>query len=704
MLANINIKTKLFVLVLIPVLALLGLSFLTCLDRYQTLTAMHTLSEMVPVAVSDGGLMHELQKERGLSSGFLASKGQNFRNELGAQRLESQKAQAQFEKALAAFDAKHPGSALGRAMSEARSALNGLSQTRQSVDGLQAAPAGVIAAYNKLIDSLLGGLDGVLALCEEGQLYGQAMAYLSLLKGKEFAGQERATLNGALSAGTFNKELYRGWIARMTGQDEHFKVFLALAASSPKAAYDSKVGPKTAEVESFRKAAFDSQDKPKLDGDPQAWFRASTARIDAMREVEASMAMELSSVAERLIENARGDFIISLVASLVVSTLALALGWLIMRDITVTLDRTVTFASAVAGGNLEQCLMVERRDELGTLSSALCTMVESLREMIAKAQAAQEEAGREAGRAREAAGKAEEATRQAQAARREGMLMAADKLDGVVMGLTSASEQLTEEVDSASRGASLQAERVAETATAMEEMNATVLEVARSASSAAATSSHARQEAVTGAEVVRDAVAGITQARDDSLELKRHMGELDQRAKDIGRIMGVISDIADQTNLLALNAAIEAARAGEAGRGFAVVADEVRKLAEKTMTATKEVAESIQGIQKGAADTIANVEKAVGRIEEATTLAEKSGQALTSIVKYVDDASLQVSSIAAASEEQSAASEEINRSLEDVNRVSAETAQAMGHSAQAVTELARQAQELKKLIESLRRS
>ena len=248
----------------------------------------------------------------------------------------------------------------------------------------------------------------------------------------------------------------------------------------------------------------------------------------------------------------------------------------------------------------------------------------------------------------------------------------------------------------------MQAERIAETATAMEEMNATVAEVAKSASSAAQTSERARGQAEHGAAIVQNVVTGINHARRESLELKAHMAELGEQAKDIGRIMGVISDIADQTNLLALNAAIEAARAGDAGRGFAVVADEVRKLAEKTMAATKQVEQSIHGIQEGTQANIRNVESAVGRIEEATQLAEKSGVALGDIVALVDEASMQVSSIATASEEQSAASEEINRSLEDVNRVSAQTSQAMRESEHAVAELVAQSKVLSKLIEELR--
>ncbi|GFK96149.1 Methyl-accepting chemotaxis protein McpQ [Fundidesulfovibrio magnetotacticus] len=278
------------------------------------------------------------------------------------------------------------------------------------------------------------------------------------------------------------------------------------------------------------------------------------------------------------------------------------------------------------------------------------------------------------------------------------MLRVAAELEQVSEVLTSASEQLSAQVEQSSRGAENQAQRVAETATAMEEMNATVLEVAKNASQAAETSQGARGRAEEGSRVVGQVVASIQQVEEQALALKRDMGVLGGQAEGIGQVMNVISDIADQTNLLALNAAIEAARAGEAGRGFAVVADEVRKLAEKTMQATKEVGEAITGIQQGTRSNIGNVEQAVRTIEEAAALATRSGESLKEIVSMVDSASDQVRSIAAASEQQSAASEEINRSIEEVSTISSETSQAMTQAAQAVSDLARQAQVLRRLI------
>jgi len=270
--------------------------------------------------------------------------------------------------------------------------------------------------------------------------------------------------------------------------------------------------------------------------------------------------------------------------------------------------------------------------------------------------------------------------------------------------LSSSATELAAQVEQTAKGAQQQRQSAEGTAAAMQQMHATVEEVGKSAAQAAHTAGMARSKAQEGAAVVEDVVRGISAVQAQALTLKEKMGGLGKQAEGIGDILNVIADIADQTNLLALNAAIEAARAGEAGRGFAVVADEVRKLAEKTMAATSRVAEAIGSVQQGARENIEKVDASVRAISEATASANRSGAALTEIVCLVDAATDQVQAIAAATGQQAAASEQIGRAVEDIHQISSETAQAMSQSAQAVVALSEQAGGIQGIIESMLRA
>jgi len=262
------------------------------------------------------------------------------------------------------------------------------------------------------------------------------------------------------------------------------------------------------------------------------------------------------------------------------------------------------------------------------------------------------------------------------------------------MAVASATSQISSSTEEMAAGAQEQTSQASEVASAVEEMTKTILENSRNSVSAAETATQARSAAEKGGKVVQETVAGmkgIAQAVNQSSEIVKVLG---QSSDQIGEIITVIDDIADQTNLLALNAAIEAARAGEQGRGFAVVADEVRKLAERTTKATKEIAGMIRKIQSDTAQAVSAMDNGTKKVGEEIDLADRAGASLLEIVGVSQKVTDMVGQISAASEEQSTASEQISKNIEAITAVT-------GQTASATQQIARAAEDLNRLTEHL---
>ncbi len=379
--------------------------------------------------------------------------------------------------------------------------------------------------------------------------------------------------------------------------------------------------------------------------------------------------------------------------------LILLILWAI-RSIIANLQTLQQASRQVAQGTLDACSHITFTGELESLRRDIVSMVDSLKQSTEQARNKEQQALEQSAKAQDAM---EEAHREKEHAAHllASMQKAATRAARIAADLSTASDALTVQAAEIRAGTGRQRAQTEEVSTAMEEMNATVLEVSSNASNAAQGAEQARQHALSGSDVVRNVITATTQAHTQSLALTASLDGLGERAESIGAIMGVITDIADQTNLLALNAAIEAARAGEAGRGFAVVADEVRKLAEKTMHATDEVRKAITGIQQSAKSSIAAMHDASDVIRNSTELTQTAGLSLDSIVQITSETADRMHSIATAAEEQSAASEEIASSTETITAVAVETNESIARVAQAIEHVNSLTQELNTLIGEL---
>ncbi|WP_394700740.1 methyl-accepting chemotaxis protein [Maridesulfovibrio sp.] len=281
------------------------------------------------------------------------------------------------------------------------------------------------------------------------------------------------------------------------------------------------------------------------------------------------------------------------------------------------------------------------------------------------------------------------------------MVEITEKAQSISQYLTKGAAEIEEQVDQVSSNTEKQFDRIEYSSQAITEMNQTLVNSVTNAENAALQAKSTRERAEEGMQTMTETSVAIDQLQSLSDTVKENMYQLGDHSQSIGGIIGVINDIADQTNLLALNAAIEAARAGEAGRGFAVVADEVRKLAEKTMQSTKEVELAIKSIQASAQANIENTDQTVEAVEHASGLVGRSVQAFQEISGMSLDTATEIERIAQATDQQSEAHDQIHKNVEDLKMLAGDTKVDMQNSAKSITSLARTAQELEKLIERL---
>ncbi len=395
---------------------------------------------------------------------------------------------------------------------------------------------------------------------------------------------------------------------------------------------------------------------------------ATGSRSAQLRSVLTKSLLELEEFEEKLKDDALAaqhttesrTGVLIVVLSIIGVAVGLIVVTLVIRSITRGMSGMLDLAQKISSNDLSVAdLPITSGDEIGKTCAALNTMKNTLHQMI------------------------------------QSIASTADHV-------ASASEEISSSATQQAEGADRQKDQTAQVATAMQEMASTVLQVSENSNRAAEAARKASETAHHGGSIVNETLNRMREIAQSVSGTAKKMEELGRSSDQIGRIIGVIDDIADQTNLLALNAAIEAARAGEQGRGFAVVADEVRKLAERTTTATKEIAQMIKNIQDETKTAVGAMVQGTQQVEEGVKSTAQAGDALQQIIQMAEQVGEMITHIATASTQQSSATEQVNSNMDQIARLVKESAIGAQQSAKACQDLSGLALDLQKMVSNFK--
>ncbi|NIA70902.1 HAMP domain-containing protein [Pelagibius litoralis] len=628
LLRNTKIRTRIGVALALPLIGLLVMSFLSIGEQVKVAGDMKRLQELSTLAPDISALVHELQKERGASAGFIGKKGEGaFSERLNKQREVTDQQLGHFAAAIDAFDAAAFGTVFEGKLQAALENVEQLDQQRAEVSNLSLSVGQMAKYYTGTIAKLLDSVGEMAVLSTDAEVTDAIVVYINFLQAKERAGIERAMGASGFGKGSFAPAVHQRFVSLIAQQGAFIANFFAFASPAQKAFYaETLQGQAVDEVARMRKIAIESAYGGSLgDVTGPVWFDTITQKINLLKQVEDRIATDLQGLVIELGEQAQHGFII-LAAGIVILLLATAVVVTVsVRSVTGPLSGATTQMNVLASGDLSiEIEGVDRGDELGEMARAVAIFKEQGVE--ARRLDAQQKDERESN----------------ERDKREAMhSLAADveaSLDPVVSDVSAASSQLRTTAEGLSTVAGQTSERAGVVAHAADSASSNVQTVASASEELSSSISEISRQVAQSQEISGKAVAEADRAG-------QTVNGLAEAAQKIGDVVSLIQDIAEQTNLLALNATIEAARAGDAGKGFAVVANEVKSLANQTAQATEDIGTQIGDMQSATGDTV---------------------EAIESVRSIIDEMGATATAIGAAVEEQDSATQEISRNAQEV--------------------------------------
>ncbi|MDO6776734.1 methyl-accepting chemotaxis protein [Shewanella sp. 3_MG-2023] len=626
---DLNTRLKLSLLIIPPLLICLIYGGMFVHNKYEIQTELNTVLSLSELAVINSALVHELQKERGMSAGFLGSKGQSFAQDLPQQRSMTDQQVSNFSSIPAAdhFPAK-----ISSTLREIDSQLQQLQSIRRSVDNLSISVAEEVKYYSDLNKTLLSVVDETAMQSTISELSLKLASFGAFLQLKERAGIERAVLSSTFGQQGFKAGGYAKFVTLVAEQNTYAERFSTMATDLALTRFEQDNRSKEVNaVNAIRQIAFSQNAEEIKNQHPEVWFKTSTNRINLLAKFEQYLATELVTLTQHKLSTASQQMWSSLIALTVSVLLLVWLSLSVSRYLSRSLNQLFNKVSH-AGNNFDLSTRIDHdsTDEFGELAKAFNGMMADFETVITQVR------------------------------------HNASQLVNVVEQVNSYASSMRQDIEQGH----LEAEQVA---SAMTEMSATVTQIAANAVEASDASTLANKEANIGNVGVSKTVTSIKHLAGEINEASIAIKTLDQDVQSIAGILEVISAISEQTNLLALNAAIEAARAGEQGRGFAVVADEVRTLAQRTQSSTDDIKRMTERLKTGAQLAVQTMQRGMLSADESVIEVEAAGNELHQIVSHIDTIESMNQQIASATHEQAAVAEEVNRNAMQISEIYSQT-------------------------------